>query len=68
MSGVDKNNRKFTKYVKFNTKSITTIGPIVTDDKKILTEDKERTEELTSFLLSSSPRTFQTFQRQRKKK
>ena len=42
--GVDKNNRKFTKNIKFNTNSITTICPIATKTKKILTEVKERAE------------------------
>ena len=34
VAGEDKNNRKFTKYVKSKTKSRTSVGPIVTKDKK----------------------------------
>jgi hypothetical protein len=49
---VDKNNRKFTKYVKSKTKSRTTIGPLITADKKVLTESKEIAEELNRFFSS----------------
>ena len=47
---MDKNNRKFAKYIKLNTKIITTIGPIVKN--KILTEDKEIVEELNQYFTS----------------
>jgi hypothetical protein len=49
---VDKHNRKFTKYVKSKTKSKTTIGPLITKEKKILTEGKEMAEELNKFFAS----------------
>ncbi len=49
MAGTDKNNRKFTKYVKSNPKSKTSIGPLVTKDKNILTGAKEMAEELNNF-------------------
>jgi hypothetical protein len=49
VADTDKNNRKFTKYVKSKTKSKTSIGPLVTKDKKILTGAKEMAEELNSF-------------------
>ena len=48
----DKNNRKFTRYVKSKTKSKTTIGPILTADKKLLTDEKEMAEELNKFFSS----------------
>ncbi len=47
--GDDKNNQKFAKYIKSKTKSRTTIGPLLTKEKKMLTEDKEMTEELNKF-------------------
>lgn len=52
VSGVDKNNRKFSKYVKSKTKSRTTIGPIMTKDKRLLTDEKEMAEELNQFFSS----------------
>ncbi len=45
----DKNNRKFTKYVKSKTKSKTTIGPLLNKDKKLITDEKEMAEELNRF-------------------
>jgi hypothetical protein len=41
LGGTDKNNRKYTKYVKSKTKSKTTVGLLVTKDKKIITDSKE---------------------------
>ncbi len=41
VAGEDKNNRKFTKYVKSKTKR-----PLVTKDKKILSEPKDMAREL----------------------
>ena len=48
----DKNNRKFSKYVKSKTKSKSTIGPLMTKEKKLLTDEKEMAEELNSFFSS----------------
>jgi hypothetical protein len=48
----DKNNRKFARYVKCKTKSSTTIGPLITREKKMLTEDKDMAEELNKFFAS----------------
>ena len=48
----DKNNRKFTKYVKSKTKSKTTIGPLITKEKTVLTEGKEMADELNRFFSS----------------
>jgi hypothetical protein len=36
VSGPDKNNRNFARYVKTKTKSRTTIGPLITKDKRVL--------------------------------
>jgi hypothetical protein len=47
--GDDKNNQKFVKYIKSKTKSRTTIGPLLTKEKKMLTEEKEMAEELNKF-------------------
>jgi hypothetical protein len=49
VTGEDKNNRKFTQYVKSKTKSRTTVGPLVTKDKKILSEPKDMARELNNF-------------------
>ncbi len=40
------------KYVKSKTKSRTTVGPLITEDKKVLTEEKDMAEELNSFFAS----------------
>jgi len=48
----DKNNRKFARYIKSKTKSKTTIGPLITKEKKMLTEDKDMAEELNTFFAS----------------
>jgi hypothetical protein len=48
----DKNNRKFARYIKSKTKSRTTIGPLITKEKKMLTEDKDMAEELNTFFAS----------------
>jgi hypothetical protein len=48
----DKNNRKFARYIKSKTKSKTTIGPLITREKKMLTEDKDMAEELNTFFAS----------------
>jgi hypothetical protein len=49
---VDKNNRKYTKYVKSKTKSKTTVGPLVTKEKEIITDNKEMAEEQNKFFSS----------------
>ena len=49
VTGEDKNNRKFTQYVKSKTKSRTSVGPLVTKDKKILSEPKDMARELNNF-------------------
>ncbi len=48
----DKNNRQFTKYVKAKTKSKTTVGPLITKEKKLLTGGKEIADELNKFFAS----------------
>jgi hypothetical protein len=45
----DKNNRKFARYIKSKTKSKTAIGPLITREKKMLTEDRDMAEELNTF-------------------
>jgi hypothetical protein len=52
VSGPDKNNRNFARYVKTKTKSRTTIGPLITKDKRVLTEEKDMAEELNKFFSS----------------
>jgi hypothetical protein len=49
VAGEDKNKRKFTQYVKSKTKSRTSVGPLVTKDKKILSEPKDMARELNNF-------------------
>lgn len=51
-AGSDKNNRKFAKYIKSKTKSKTTVGPLLSKDKKLITGDKEIAEELNKFFSS----------------
>jgi hypothetical protein len=46
----DKNNRKFTKYVKAKTKSKTTVSLLITKEKKLLTGGKEIADELNTFI------------------
>jgi hypothetical protein len=48
----DKNNRQFTKYVKAKTKSKTTVGPLITKEKKLLTGGEEIADELNKFFAS----------------
>jgi hypothetical protein len=48
----DKNSRKFTKYVKSKTKSRTTIGPLISEGRKVLTGGKEMADELNRFFSS----------------
>jgi hypothetical protein len=48
----DKNNRKFARYIKSKTKSKTAIGPLITREKKMLTEDRDMVEELNTFFAS----------------
>jgi hypothetical protein len=48
----DKNNRQFTKYVKTKTKSKTTVGPLITKEKKLLMGGKEIADELNGFFAS----------------
>jgi hypothetical protein len=48
----DKNNRKFARYIKSKTKSKTAIGPLITREKKMLTDDKDMAEELNTFFAS----------------
>jgi hypothetical protein len=50
--GPDKNNRNFARYVKTKTKSRTTVGPLITKDKRVLTEEKDMAEELNKFFSS----------------
>ncbi len=50
--GEDKNNRKFARYIKSKTKSKTAIGPLITREKKMLTEDRDMAEELNTFFAS----------------
>ncbi len=52
MKDTDKNNRKYTKHVKSKTKSKTTVGPLVTQEKKIITDNKEMAETLNQFFSS----------------
>ena len=52
VSGPDKNNRNFARYVKTKTKSRTTVGPLITKDKRVLTEEKDMAEELNKFFSS----------------
>jgi hypothetical protein len=51
-SNPDKNNQKFARYIKSKTKSRTTIGPIKTEDGRLLTQDAEMAEELNRFFSS----------------
>jgi hypothetical protein len=55
VSGPDKNNRKYTQYVKSKTKSRTPVGPLVTKEKKIVTENKEMAEILNQCLHKRGP-------------
>ncbi len=48
-SNPDKNNQKFARYIKSKTKSRTTVGPIKTEDSRLLTQDAEMAEELNRF-------------------
>jgi hypothetical protein len=41
-SGLDKNNRKFVRYIKSKTKSQSTIGPLVTADKRLRGSQQKR--------------------------
>jgi hypothetical protein len=52
VSNADKNNQKFTKYMKSKTKSKTTIGPLITKEKTVLSENKEMADELNRFFSS----------------
>jgi hypothetical protein len=54
-AGSDKNNRKFAKYIKSKTKSRTTVGPLVSKDKKLITDEKEMAEEINKFLNVPEP-------------
>jgi hypothetical protein len=47
-----KKNRKFARYIKSKTKAQSTIGPLLTSDKKIITDDKEMAEELNNYFSS----------------
>ena len=51
-NGEDKNNRKFARYIKSKTKSKTTVGPLLSADKQIITDEKEIAEELNKFFSS----------------
>jgi len=48
----DGNKKPFYTYVKKKTKSRTTVGPLLDDNKKTLTDDKEMAEELNRFFSS----------------
>ncbi len=52
VSNADKNNQKFTKNVLSKTKSKTTIGPLITKEKTVLSENKEMADELNRFFSS----------------
>jgi hypothetical protein len=51
-TGVDKNNRRFAKYIKSKTKSKTTVGPLVNQDKELITGEREMAAELNKFFPS----------------
>jgi hypothetical protein len=48
----DKNNHKFARYIKSKKKSRNTIGPLKTEDGKLLTQSVEMAEELNRFFSS----------------
>jgi hypothetical protein len=52
VSGTDKNNRNYTKYVKSKTKSRTQVGPLITKEKRIISDNKEMAEVLNQFFSS----------------
>jgi hypothetical protein len=52
VSGEDKNNRKFARYIKSKTKSRTTVGPLIDKDRKLVTGEKEMAEVLNKFFAS----------------
>jgi len=52
VNGEDKNNRKFARYIKSKTKSKTTVGPLLSADKQIITDEREIAEELNKFFSS----------------
>ncbi len=51
-SGSDKNNRKLTRYFKSKKKIQSTIGSLVTANKRLITEEKEMAEELNKYFAS----------------
>jgi hypothetical protein len=51
-SGLEQNNRKFARYIKSKMKSQSTIGPLFTADKRLITEEKELAEELNKYFAS----------------
>jgi hypothetical protein len=51
-SGSDKNNRKLARYFKSKKKIQSTIGPLVTANKRLITEEKEMAEELNKYFAS----------------
>ncbi len=52
VNGEDKNNRKFARYIKSKTKRKTTVGPLLSVDKQIITDEREIAEELNKFFSS----------------
>jgi hypothetical protein len=50
----DKTNRKFACYIKTKTKAPSTIGPLLTADKRLITEEREIVEELNKYFSSVS--------------
>ncbi len=52
VNGEDKNNRKFARYIKSKTKSKTTVGPLLSADRQIITDEREIAEELNKFFSS----------------
>jgi hypothetical protein len=52
VSGKDKNNRKFTRYIKSKSKSRTTVGPLKDKNKKLVTGEREVAIELNTFFTS----------------
>jgi hypothetical protein len=50
--GEDKNNRRFAKYIKSKTKSKTTVGPLINQDKELITGEREMATEFNKFFSS----------------
>jgi hypothetical protein len=50
--GEDKNNRRFARYIKSKTKSKTTVGPLINQDKELITGEREMATEFNKFFSS----------------